>query len=509
MRGAVSEGESSSLGAPASDPSAVAPVMAVPPTGALVARRYRVDGVLGRGAMGVVLAVTHVALGKKLAIKLLAPDIAQDATMRERFEREALAVSVLRGRHIVRTLDVDVTDDGIPFIVMERLKGRDLLRACGPVGTMPLPRVVDWLIQVCSAMHEPHSIGIVHRDLKPSNILVTQPTGLVKVLDFGVSKIMSASDLTITRSSIGTPRYMAPEQLRGDSVDQRADVWAIGTIMYRLLAGRFPFDGAEGVPGEIAAIRALIEDAVDVRRYAPDLPEPLAVAIMSCLEREPAERMASVADLAAALAPFGSGEIAFERVPEADSDSQISDLRTALADAHGRAREETTPSQPSVASRVSAVRSDGDTSIQTPRPFALRASSDAGSELEETASEAQAIRLRVRKGRLASLAVLAVVALAAIGAARALRKQSEAAIGSGAPAASAEVHDVAPAEAPSPSGVTPDVEPPKPSSEPSGEPQKAQAGRSHGKDRPKSSPPAARSAPPPTNKPPTGQPLHL
>lgn len=281
----------------------------MPSPGTLLDGKYRLVRQLGAGGMGIVYEADHIRLRQPFAIKILQPELAQESEFLMRFEREARAAAILRSPHIVRVFDVDVSAEGLTYMVMELLEGRDLAAEAleGPVAPEQL---VDWLVQICSALQEAHDNGIVHRDLKPPNIFLTRIESgerIAKVLDFGISKLEATSTSHVTghaSGTLGTPRYMAPEQIRSRNVDARADLWALGVMMYRLLADRWPFTG-EGDAVYMAAV--LTDPAIPFEQVRPDLPHELASAIMKALEKDPASRHQSAKDMAAALAPFGSG----------------------------------------------------------------------------------------------------------------------------------------------------------------------------------------------------------
>ena len=280
-----------------------------PPPGTLLAGKYRVEGVLGTGGMGVVVAAHHEQLDQKVAIKLLLPEAAAHPEIVERFAREARAAAKIRGDHVARVIDVGALEDGSPYMVMEYLEGRDLaqeLRESRPLATAD---VAHWILEACEAIAQAHAARIVHRDLKPSNLfLARQPNQsvIVKVLDFGISKSIepNAPALTKTTSLVGTAYYMSSEQLTAaKSVDTRADIWALGVIMYELLAGTPPFDG-ESMAEVIALI--LQNEPRPLGAWRPDLPAGFVDVVAKCMRSKPADRFQDLAELAAALAPFGT-----------------------------------------------------------------------------------------------------------------------------------------------------------------------------------------------------------
>ncbi len=282
--------------------------------GQILAGKYRIERVLGQGGMGVVVAALHVQLDERVAIKFLLPEALENAETVARFAREARAAVKIKSEHVARVRDVGALENDAPYMVMEYLEGQDLsalLRARGPLG---VSEAVTYVLQAIEAIAEAHSLGIVHRDLKPSNLFLTRRadgTPLVKVLDFGISKINRASamqDAAVTSTSavLGSPMYMAPEQMIATrDVDGRADVWALGIVLYQLLTGRAPFDGTTMT--ELCA-RILQEPPAPLRASRPDVPPSLDAAVMCCLEKDRVRRFHTVADLAGALAPFGGPE---------------------------------------------------------------------------------------------------------------------------------------------------------------------------------------------------------
>ncbi|MBX3227056.1 MAG: serine/threonine protein kinase [Labilithrix sp.] len=281
-----------------------------PPPGTVLAGKYRVDRVLGHGGMGYVLAATHLHLDEPVAIKFLHAAHAGDSERIARFVREAKAVRKIRSEHVVRVLDVGVLDHGVPYIVMEFLEGSDLDGILRRSGRQAIATAVDFILQTSEALAEAHCQGMVHRDLKPANLFVTKRADghdLVKVLDFGISKVIDAggeSALTKAGTMLGSPLYMAPEQIRSFSaVDGRTDIWSLAIVLHECLVGRPPFDG-DSLP-ELCG-RILDEPAPPIRAKRPDIPEALEQVILRCLAKDPAARFANVAELANALAPFAS-----------------------------------------------------------------------------------------------------------------------------------------------------------------------------------------------------------
>ncbi|MBN1771741.1 MAG: protein kinase [Deltaproteobacteria bacterium] len=283
-------------------------------SGAVVGEKYRLKELLGQGGMGLVYAAEHTLLGRPLAVKLLKREFARDRIAVQRFQQEAVNASKAGSPNIVAIHDLGETEDGIPFIVMEYLEGVTLYAAMGEDpktganGVFDVPQAADVLCQVLAGLCSAHEHGIVHRDLKPGNIFLTTVggrTNFVKLLDFGVSKVLGGDrvmHMTRTGVLLGTPTYMAPEQVMGrKDVDHRVDLWAAGVILFRLLTGRRPHAGS--VTAErLASI--VSEDAPPLRSLRPDLDAGLEGLLRKALAREPGARFQAAYDFAEALAPY-------------------------------------------------------------------------------------------------------------------------------------------------------------------------------------------------------------
>lgn len=276
--------------------------------GTIIAGKYRVEKVLGRGGMGVVLEATHVQLDARVAIKLILPEMLENAALLERFAREARAAARIRSEHVVRVTDVGTLESGAPYMVMEYLEGQDLEARIKNGGPLPPGQAVDFVLEACEALAEAHALGIVHRDLKSANLFCARrPNGrdTIKLLDFGISKATGEADLgmTGTKMVFGSPYYMSPEQmLSAKKVDARTDIWAMGIVLYELLAGTVPFM-AETYAGLVLLVSGREEpDWSPLSHVDADLIQ----VIRRCLQRSPLERFASVDELSAALRPFAS-----------------------------------------------------------------------------------------------------------------------------------------------------------------------------------------------------------
>ena len=274
--------------------------------GDVLAGKYRVDKILGIGGMGMVVAATHLELDQRVALKFMLPGSIESSESSARFLREARAAGRLNSDHVCRVMDVGRFDTGVPYIVMEYLQGENLAELLRRRGPLRVSEAVDFILQGIEGLAEAHAHGIIHRDLKPDNLFLHKRNdggSLVKVLDFGISKLSSGGNSTKTGDIMGSPAYMAPEQMESTrSVDHRADVWSLGVVLYQLVVGKAPFTG-DTLP--LLCLHVVNDAPKPMSAIRGDLPEAFEAVVMKCLEKEPGERYADVGLLAKALAPFG------------------------------------------------------------------------------------------------------------------------------------------------------------------------------------------------------------
>lgn len=273
--------------------------------GKVVDGRYRVLDVIGRGGMGVVYRVEHLRMGKIAAMKVLHRELANDRDAVERFEREAAAVSRLHHPHTVQVFDFGQAQ-GALYLIMEYVRGQDLAHIINRDGAMPWSRAAPILAQICGALQEAHELGIVHRDLKPENVLVGRTTGgrdFAKVLDFGLAKL-DARQLPTTHSErqeiIGTPYFMSPEQIRGDEVDARSDLYSFGALMFNLLTGQNLFTASSAV-GVLTKHLTSEPDAPSQRAPQMGIDPRVDHLCRKALAKEPGQRWQTAAELGAEI----------------------------------------------------------------------------------------------------------------------------------------------------------------------------------------------------------------
>lgn len=274
--------------------------------GQVIAGKYEIIRVLGEGGMGIVFQARHLELGGFVAIKVLRDEVMQDSEAVRRFYREAQAAAVLSGEHVARVLDVGRLEGERPYLVMEYLSGSDLGVILEKRQRLPVGEAVDYIIQACEALDDAHRAGVVHRDLKPANLFVVEVGNrrMVKLVDFGISRFDRPNEVRVTQTqtAFGTPLYMAPESVRSAKLaDARTDLWALGVILYELLAGVPPFLG--DTPTSVA-VSITIDKQKPLSDVRLDVPAELDAIIGWALEKDPARRPQSAAELAEALRPF-------------------------------------------------------------------------------------------------------------------------------------------------------------------------------------------------------------
>jgi serine/threonine-protein kinase len=287
-------------------PEAAAEAGSDPLVGWAVDGRYRVTGLLAVGGMGCVYETVDAHTDERVALKTLQPRFAEKPRVVQRFRREADALARSRSPHVVRVSGAGALPDGRPYYVMEYLEGRSLADVLqerrGPLEPV---RAVKIAMQLAAALEHAHGVGLVHRDLKPENVFLCEPEGdaeeLVKVLDFGLAKALDGSmDVTKAGEVLGTPGYMAPEQIRGEPMDERTDIYAAGVVIYEMLTGRMPFEGDAVVELMIAHVEEPVPlpSKLDPPVKLPVLLEWIA---MCCLYKEPERRFQTAGELRAEL----------------------------------------------------------------------------------------------------------------------------------------------------------------------------------------------------------------
>jgi serine/threonine protein kinase len=318
--------------------------------GTVIANTYRIDEIIGRGAIGAVFSAMHLRLERAVAVKFVDPSLVDDPEIRARFKREAKISASIGSAHAVEVLDYGVSEEGAPFIVMERLVGEDLHARILREGTLPVDRALRIAKQVCRAIGAAHANGIVHRDLKPENVFLVERDGepeFVKVVDFGLSTFIQSDDTRLTRAgqSVGTPLYMAPEQAGARAFDARVDVYSLGVLIFEMTTGRLPFEA----PNLQQLLVALATQAPrSVRYYKPSLPQELDDLILRFIARDPRVRPKSAAAalaeivaleerLAARLQvpssrPKTPGELAIDGLPGELPDSFVNELHGHLTE---------------------------------------------------------------------------------------------------------------------------------------------------------------------------------
>jgi|GEM_PF-665281 len=306
MNGAVTP-SASTLATPA-DANFVPPFQ----EGQLLLEKYRVERLIGTGGIGYVMSALNIGIEERVALKFLRPEFLSNAEAVRRFTTEARLAAKIQHAHVARVIDVGSLPDAGPFIVMDLLVGRDLNQVLYEDGPLPVELAVDYALQACEALAAAHARRIVHRDVKPDNLFLTRQAhrpDIIKILDFGISKLRpdeftDNASAVQTNTALGSPSYMAPEQMRASSdIDGRADIWSLGCVLYELLTGHHAFDAPSLM--QVCAV-VLEQPPLPIGAHGKAVPAELERVILRCLEKERSQRFADVAELAHALAPFAS-----------------------------------------------------------------------------------------------------------------------------------------------------------------------------------------------------------
>lgn len=267
---------------------------------------YEVGGILGEGGMGTVYRARQISLKRRVALKVLPTAMSNDLRMRERFEQEARTASLLNSPHVVQVFAAGTIDDTC-FFVMEYVEGTDLSEIIHQKQDknelFTADEAVGYVIQAAKGLAEAGRLNIVHRDIKPPNLMITSK-GVVKIADFGISKVAGEHGLTMTGTAVGTPAYVSPEQGRGDPVDPRSDLYSLGVVFYELLCGQKPFDGATA--NALIYQHNYAEPKLP-REIRPDIAEEYQAIVLKCLQKDPGKRYQDAAELVSDLERVRAG----------------------------------------------------------------------------------------------------------------------------------------------------------------------------------------------------------
>src|SRR5256885_11149616 len=301
--------------------------------GQVIADRYHVIKKLGEGGMGQVYLAEHVKMGRRSAIKVMNPSMVHDPDAVARFNREASNASRITHPNVWAIYDFGETPDGLIYLAMEFIEGEPLTDLLQREGALPVPRATAIFLQTADALQAAHDLGIVHRDLKPDNIMLSRRKGggdTVKVVDFGIAKAVGGDEagqkVTKTGLVVGTPEFMSPEQLSGDTLDGRSDLYSLALVFYRMLSGKLPF---EATTVQETMIKRLTDEPATLTQSRPDLsfPPGLQPLLDTPLARTPAERYQTVAKFAADVAAVTGRPVA-RSVPPTEAKTELIDTPT-------------------------------------------------------------------------------------------------------------------------------------------------------------------------------------
>jgi eukaryotic-like serine/threonine-protein kinase len=335
--------------------------------GTVVRGKYRIEAKIGEGGMGAVYKALHVHFNEACALKVMSPNLANDAALVKRFGREAIIARKLRHKNAVKVDDFDEAEDGRPFIVMEYIEGQSLKSLMTAAGPLPASRTCSIIKQAAAALDAAHELGLIHRDIKPDNIVLVISHGeeIAKVLDFGIAKIRDARgdestgvSLTATGMIIGTPPYMSPEQARGadsEGIDGRSDIYSLGVVMYQMLTGILPLKGNTPMDMLFAQMQT---PPTPIHEARPGLriSAPLGAVVMKCLEKDPARRPQSGREL---IEELERAEKAQASAPQSPSVKDFSESTTVASTPAQFPRTAASPSATTFGSDSVAYRVDG------------------------------------------------------------------------------------------------------------------------------------------------------
>jgi serine/threonine protein kinase len=337
--------------------------------GMVVRGKYQILEKIGAGGMGAVYKARHTAFGETRAIKLVASQFAADSSFLARFRAEAVVARRLAHPNAVRVEDLDTTENGLPFIVMEYVEGTSLRSVLAREGALPATRAVEIARQTCAALAAAHQLGVVHRDIKPDNLLLADGGATVKVLDFGLAKVKDGFDLgadqvaTQTGRVLGTPQYMSPEQAmgrRGDEIDGRSDLYSLGVVVYEMLTGILPFRADSAMSMLLQHIQQ-VPTPPDAMRADLAIPRPLGQLVMKALEKDPNARFATAAEMGDALAAIATMPLPAAR-PRGPASAPTSPEAPTLLQPRA-----TPPATAAAASRVAVAPHSGARTAALPR----------------------------------------------------------------------------------------------------------------------------------------------
>ena len=278
-------------------------------TGSTFAGRYQIVEELGKGGMGKVYRVVDKKLDEEVALKLIKPEVASDRKTVERFSKELKFARKIVHKNVGRMYEL-MEDEGRYFITMEYVSGQDLKGLIRQTGQLTVGKSISIAKQVCEGLAEAHKLGVVHRDLKPHNIMIDKE-GNARIMDFGIARSLDAEGITDAKVMIGTPKYMSPEQVEGEAVDQRSDIYSLGIILYEMVTEKTPFDGDTALS---IALKHKTQAPPEPREFNAQIPEDLSLVILKCLEKDKQKRYQSAEEVLSELSSIEKNIPTGERI---------------------------------------------------------------------------------------------------------------------------------------------------------------------------------------------------